>query len=175
MNTKNIIPEVLNDFNVYKSGNRLIGVSGEVTLAEFQAMTETISGPGILGEIETSVIGHFQSMKQEVPFRMLDEDIFSLANPREVIELTLRGSQQVTEQSTGNVKARGMRVVFRGRPAGFNPGTLQQGKQMNATTTLELVYILIEIDGERKLELDKLNSVYKINDVDLLSDIKRQC
>ena len=44
------IPEIINDFNVYKSGSKLIGVSDEVTLPDFEARTETISGGGIAGE-----------------------------------------------------------------------------------------------------------------------------
>lgn len=169
------LPEVINNFNVYRSGNVLIGLSGEVSLAEFSAMTETISGPGILGEIETVVVGMFSSMKQEIPFRMLDDDIFSMSNPLAVQELTLRASMQSTVRATGGIDFKGMRIVFRGRPVGFKPGTMKQGGQMGASVTLELVYVLIEIDGKRKLELDKLNSVYKINNVDVLAKMKQQC
>lgn len=37
-------------------------------------MTETLTGPGILGEIEEVIIGQFGSMELEIPFRILDED-----------------------------------------------------------------------------------------------------
>lgn len=46
---------------------------------------------------------------------------------------------------------------------------------MNASITLELTYLLAEIDGATMLELDKLNSVYKIAGKDLLKDIMKQC
>lgn len=46
---------------------------------------------------------------------------------------------------------------------------------MNASVTLELTYLLVEIDGETMLELDKLNSVYKVNGEDLMAEINRQC
>lgn len=173
--SKMMIPEAVNNFNVYKKGNALIGLSGEVSLAELTAMTETLSGPGILGEIETVIIGMFNSMEQEIPFRMLDDDIFSIADPLEVQELTLRMSEQSTVKSTGAIDFKGMRIVFRGRPKGFKPGTVKQGAQMGASLTLELVYIMIEIDSKKKLELDKLNSVYIINGKDLLAKIKKQC
>lgn len=169
------IPEVINDFNVYRSGNELIGISGEVTLAELNSVTETLSGPGILGEIETVVVGMFSHMEQEIPFRILDEDIFTLANPLEVQELTLRAAAQSTIRATGNLDSKGMRIVFRGRPTSFKPGVVKQGGQMGASVTLGLVYMLIEIDGVRKLELDKLNNVYKVNDVDVLAKIKQHC
>jgi len=174
-NTRLIIPEAINNFNIYSQGNTLIGLSAEVSLPDIQAVTETMNGPGILGDFETVMVGMYNSIKQEIPFRMLDEDIFSLANPLEITELTLRASEQSTIKSTGNIAFKGMRIVYRGRPIEFKPGTVKQGGQMNASVTLEVFYILIEIDGKRKFELDKLNNVFKINDVDLLADIKKQC
>ena len=52
---------------------------------------------------------------------------------------------------------------------------MKNGGQMGASITLSLVYILVEIDGKRKLELDKLNNVYKINDKDILELVKKHC
>ena len=48
----NGIPEVLNDYNAYLSGNRLVGTTGEVKLPDLEGLTETIKGCGILGEFE---------------------------------------------------------------------------------------------------------------------------
>ena len=43
------IPSKINSYNVYNDAERLIGVGDEVTLPDFEAMAETISGAGILG------------------------------------------------------------------------------------------------------------------------------
>ena len=43
------IPEVINNFNAYNQGNVLIGVTGQVQLPNFDAITEEIKGAGILG------------------------------------------------------------------------------------------------------------------------------
>ena len=169
------IPEVINRCNVYRNGNKMIGVSDEVQLAEFASITDTISGGGILGEIETVAVGQFSSMKQEIPFRILDDDIFALGNPLNVQELTLRASEQVTDQGTGGIKFQGLRVVFRGRPVSFKPGTMKQGQKMGASVTLELVYVLIEINGKVELELDKLNDKYIVNGVDILEEVRKYC
>lgn len=171
----NGIPEVIHSFNVYKTGNKLIGLTGEVTLPDFDAMTETISGAGILGEFEEVIIGQFGSMEQEIPFRILDEDIFSLMNPLESLDLTLRASEQYTVKDTGAVDFKGMRVVVRGKQKSFKPGKVQNGTQMDASVSIEIVYIMIEVDGIQKVELDKLNYVYKINGVDLLEKVRKQC
>ena len=56
-----IIPEVLNHFNIYNGANALVGVSGEVELPELEAITDTVEGTGVLGEIEDPVTGQFSS------------------------------------------------------------------------------------------------------------------
>ncbi len=166
------IPEVINNFNAYNTGNILVGVTGSVQLPNFEAITEEISGAGVLGSYDTAIPGFYSSMAQEVPFRILDTDIFALMNPGELVDLTFRASEQHTVKSTGALDYKGMRVVERGRLKSFSPGKLELGKQMGASVTLELLYILIEIDGKTKLEYDKLNSVFVVNGKDLLEKVR---
>lgn len=167
------IPEVIHDFNLYLSGNKLGGVTGEVALPDFEAVTETISGAGILGEFESVIAGRYGSMEQEVPFRVINEDMFKLINPTVPVELTLRGAIQQTIKATGAVDYVGMRVVFRGRSKKIAIGTVKQGGPMDSSIALELTYILIEMDGKSKVELDKINGVFKVNGVDLLDKVHK--
>lgn len=169
-----IIPEVINNFNAYKSGNRLIGVTNEVTLPDIVSMTETISGAGLLGEYETVLLGHYSSIELEIPFRILEDDIFSLANPMDVQEITLRGTQQISDRDA-SLKTQGMRIVVRGRVKSFKEGTLKMGGQMGSSVVLEVFYILIEVKQEKKFELDKLNEVLYVNGVDVMAQIKQYC
>lgn len=171
-----IFPEVVNKFNVYNDAGRIVGTTGEISLATLQAMTAAVSGAGILGEYNTAVIGMFQSISQDIPFRMVDKDFFGMLNTGEQSKLVLRASvQQRNRETGGTLSTQHMRLVFRGHPTAANMGTLKMGDLMNASVTLELTYILVEIGGVVMLELDKLNSVYKVNDVDLLAEIRRQC
>ena len=173
MNAMTNVPEVINNYNVYNNGNVLVGVSGAVTLPTFDAITEEVSGAGILGTYDTAVVGMYGSMSQEIPFRILDKDIFTLMNPSELVDLTFRASAQSTVKSTGAIDYKGMRVVERGRLKSFTPGKLELGKQMDASVTLELLYILVEIDGKTMLEYDKLNSVFVVNGKDLLEKVRK--
>lgn len=173
--SNSIIPEAINNFNVYRKGNALIGITDEVSLAEIKMMTETIKGAGLLGEYDTPLIGQYQSIKQEIPFRMLEEDIFSMANPMEIQELTLRASEQYMEKKTLDLGLKGLKIVMRGRAHEFKPGTVKNGGQMGASVTLELFYIKIVSGGEDKFELDKVNGVLKINGKDVMKNIKKYC
>lgn len=167
-----VIPEMINNFNAYWRGNKLFGVTGSVSLPTMDAMTETIQGAGVLGSYESGVIGHYGSMEQEVPFRILEEDIFSLMDPTKNVDLTFRASVQSTVKATGALDYHGLRIVERGRFKSFTPGKLENGKAMEGNLKLEVLYILIELRGKKLLEYDKLNEVYVVNDVDMLAKVK---
>lgn len=169
------IPGVINNFNLYNNGTALVGLTGEISLPDFEGITETLSGPGILGKIEEVIIGQFGSMELEIPFRILDEDAFKLMSPATSLNLTLRASEQFTVKSTGGIDYKGMRVVVRGRQKKLTGGTVKQGGAMDAAVTVEITYIMIELDGKQRIELDKINNVYKVNGVDLLAKIRKQC
>ncbi len=179
VNTNNsgiVFPEVINNFRVYDDAAKIMGTTGEINLAELQAMTATVSGAGILGEYTTSVVGMFQSMSQEIPFRMIDRDYFNMLNTGEQSKVVIRSSvQQRNRETGGTLSTQAMRFVFRGHPTAAKFGTVKIGDLMNASITLELTYLLAEIGGETMLELDKLNSVYKVAGKDLLADIMKQC
>lgn len=168
------IPEIINAFNVYnRNGRAFLGISGAVTLPSMDAITETISGAGILGEYETAVPGQFGSITLEVPFRILDNDAFSIMDMNSNVDLTFRASEQSTVKATGALQYSGMRIVTRGRFKSLSAGSLENGKQMGSSVTLEVLYYMVEIDGEVVLELDKLNSVFRVGGMDMLGQVNR--
>ena len=167
------LPEVIRDFNLYLTGNRLGGTTGEVAIPDFESTTATTSGNGILGEYEAIVVGHYGSMELEIPFRCICEDYFAGINPSSAVELMLRGSIQYTVKATQDADEMGMRVVVRGRCKKIAIGTVKQREGMDSSITLELTYIMIEMDGQKRLELDKLNGVFKVNNVDMLAKTRQ--
>ena len=68
------IPSKINNYNVYNVAERLIGVGDEVPLPDFEALADTISGAGILGELDDPTVGHFSNMEMEIPFRVIDQE-----------------------------------------------------------------------------------------------------
>lgn len=169
------IPSKINSFNVYKDNTKLIGISDEVTLPDFESLTETLSGPGILGEVDDPTVGHFQSMEMEIPFRTMDKDLFILSDDISSVTLTLRGGIQYTVNNTGATAFKQMRVVVRGKNKGITGGKMKQGTGTGSSIKLEVLYILIEIGGVTEIELDKLNFIYKVHDKDLLQKVRKMC
>lgn len=172
----NVIPEVLNHFNVYNdSAKKLIGISGELELPEMEAITDTLEGSGVLGEIEDPVTGQFSSMKMKIPFAVLYEDMFSIMNTTKPPQLTLRASMQCMDPSTGETGYYPVKIVVRGKASTSNMGKVVKGKKMEPEVELEILYIKIQINNKTVLELDKLNFKYILNGVDMLAKIRSQC
>lgn len=136
-----IIPEVLNHFNIYNGANALVGVSGEVELPELEAITDTVEGTGVLGEIEDPVTGQFSSATIKIPFAVLYSDMFSIVNTTEPPLLTLRGSMQCTDPKTGATGYYPIRVVVRGKAKTTTLGKVAKGKKMESEVELEILYI----------------------------------
>lgn len=170
----NTIPTKVNRYNVYNSGNRLLGVGEEMTLPDFEPSSDTVTGAGILGEIDDPTVGYFANQEIEIPFRLLDKEAMDMMDMTKAVQLEIRGAQQTTN-SEGDIEFRSMRVVVRGRSGKLATGKVKAGSTMDTTVTLTVLYILIELEGKSVLELDKMNEVYKVNGVDVLAAIKELC
>lgn len=86
------IPTKINNYNVYNAGDKLLGVGDELTLPDFEATSETVSGAGILGEIDDPTIGYFGNMQLEIPFRTLDKEATNMMDQTRAVQLTIRGA-----------------------------------------------------------------------------------
>lgn len=171
MISNNYIPEKINEYNVYLDGTKMIGVAASSTLPEVNMKTSTVEGVGVGGELDSPTIGQFESMEQEVQFNTLYSSAIDMLNPLTVVNLTFRAAQQVYDK-TGGYSFKSLRIVEMGRVKKFNPGKIEKGEGMEATVTLELTYVMVEVDGTQLLEIDKLNGVYKVNGVDMLADVR---
>ena len=165
-------PSVVNQFNAYNSGNRIIGQTGEVTLPEINSKTTTVSGAGILGDIEEPVIGQIGSLKITIPFVTIAKDYFALCDQLNAVDLTLRGAIQCMDTETAQAKIQQMRIVVRGKMASFTPGKVKGAEQMGSSVTLELLYFMVELDNEKMVEVDKLNNVFIVDGKDMLAPIR---
>ena len=164
------VPEKLINFRVYKDGADLIGLA-DVTMPSFDAVTDTVKGAGLAGEIDSPVIGHFKSMEVQLNWRTVTKDNSFLAKP-ESVNLDLRGAQQVYDSSTGKFKTSRLKVVVRGVPKKFEMGKLDMGASVGSSNTLEVNYIKVTLDDKDVIELDKFNYIYKVDGEDWLADVR---
>ncbi len=167
-------PSVINQFKVYDSEEsaEIVGTTGEITLPTVETKTSTINGAGILGDIEESVVGQFNSIKMDIPFRVISTDIFKLMKTNKPTGVVLRGAVQGFDTETSQATFKQMKVSVKGKVSSINPGKVKAGEQMDCSISLELTYIKIIYDDVVGLELDKLNNVYIVDGEDMLANIK---
>ena len=166
------IPTVLNNFNTYGAGHKYVGVSDEVTLPSFEYMTETINGAGIAGEIEEAIEGAFGSLENETTFGNISREYFDYIC--QTGQITYRVSMQVLNTATQTNDFDGIVVTIKGKVKSFELGSLKKGGKGEPKVVREITYCKIAIGGVTVLELDKYNTIWKINGVDRLQKVRSQ-
>lgn len=164
------IPEKLINFRAYDGADMFLGVAN-AELPQIQAMTASIKGSGIAGEIESVVTGHFQSMSLKMTLRAPTKAALDLMTPQPH-EVTLRGSIDVTEPATGQRSVSSCKTWVKGTPKSSSLGKLEPGSTMDSEIELEVTAIGVWIDGEERIYIDKLNYICRIGGVDYLSDAR---
>lgn len=166
------IPTVLNNFNTYGNAHKYVGVAAEVTLPNFEYLTETIDGAGIGGEIEEAIEGSFGSLETETTFQNIGQEYFDYITQTGLV--TYRGSMQMTDTATQTNDFQGIVVITKGKVKSFDLGTLKKGGKGEPKVVRELTYCKITIGGTNVLELDKYNMIWKLNGVDRLQKVRSQ-
>lgn len=165
-----IVPEKLISFRVYQDGNDLLGVA-DVELPSLEAMTETIKGAGIAGEVDSPVKGHFSSMETKLNWRVIEKGNTGLA-VQNGVHLSLYGAMQYYDTETAEYKARAAKCVVRGVPKQTELGKLDVGSTTDTANTIETTYLKVTVDGETIIEIDKYNYICNINGTDYLADVR---
>lgn len=167
------IPQLLTNCAVYFGPQSLIDLGmATVTLPAFEAMTETISGAGIAGEMAAPVKGHFTSQKVAINFRTPTLNQLSMLTPVFHI-FDIRGSIQYLDPATQLITTQAITLDCRGPVNQLQLGSMEPGKQFGSSLEMEIAYIAITLNGVRVIELDKLNQVFKVLEVDHLASVRR--
>ncbi len=171
-----LLPTQILDFTIYhdstEAKNKIIGAGKELTLPEIVNKTYTYEAPN--GDVDLPSM-RTENLEQEIPYYMLDADAMSILKLTGVGTLIIRGSYQKLNCESHELSQGGLKITEKGffKSAGF--GKLKAAESMDAKITLTLTYLKIEDQDNSTplLEIDKLNSTYKVNGVDLLADMNK--
>lgn len=166
----NLIPSVLTNARIYKDGNVLLGVA-TIELPSFYYMTESLSGLGIAGEVDTPIQGHFGSMTTKLTWNTTTADAVQLLI-MEAHHLDVRGSIQSYDSGTGKYEDTAIKVLMRASPKSVGLGSFEPAKKMESETELEVSYIKVSQGGTDLVELDKFNFIFKVKGVDYMANIR---
>jgi uncharacterized protein len=167
-----LIPEKLNDFRVFVSGSSDLKGVADLQLPSFDAMTETVSGAGIAGEYESVNLGHFQSMKFTLNWRMITSELTEFLKP-ESIQVDCRLANQMYDQVSGKHQFKASRVLVKGAVTKNDLGKASKGSPYEGSSEIEVTYLKVEYDGKIIVELDKINYIYKVNGFDYMAAIRK--
>jgi uncharacterized protein len=156
------IPARLNDYAIYASKNGRLTPMGTatVTLPAIEALTDTIKGAGMLGEADVPTVGHFGSMQIELEWNTVTGMSLELA-PGTQQDIVIRSRMQLAS-STGHA-FESMRIYATVQPKNIDLGSLEIGSATGTTNALECMAIKVNVDNVDKIEIDKINKVYKVN------------
>lgn len=166
----NTIHEKLTNFRVYLDGTDLLGTA-DVDLPDIEAMTDTVKGAGIAGEVESPVLGHYAPMNLTINWRTITGNTMVLAKPMSH-QLELRGSVQLYDAGAGTYSIQSQKVVVKAVPKKTGLGKLDVGVKQDSSSEFECNYIKIWLDGAEKLEIDKYNFICVIDGEDFLAETR---
>lgn len=165
-----LIPVRIANYNIYLGTKKLEGLAEETKMPNMETISETLSGAGIMGELDVGNPGHFGSLAVEFSFRTLDSQSFELLkNSDEAV--ILRGATQYMNRETGKLEHYGVVVTLKGPRKGLDLGSFAVGKGTGTKVTVDAWYIKVEVNGEVYTELDKINFKYILNGEDMLANI----
>lgn len=161
---------MLTGFEVYHEGTRLLGIA-DAELPEFNFKTNTLTGPGIMGDLDFPGLGHTESLEITLNWRTINDDLIIFAEQK-AHDVTLRGSQQNYDQAYKKIASEAVRIDFRGLPKSAPLGKFEHVEQTESKNTFEIVTLHLYIAGVQKIKYDKVNYICEINGVDYLKDYR---
>jgi len=165
------IPDKLTNFICYDAGREMLGIV-DVALPSLNYMTESMSGAGIAGEIDSPTKGHFQSLTTTINWRVVYDDNISYSAP-ETYHFAFMANVQSYDEGSGEYRDKGVKVVMRCIPKNVTLGTLGVATQSGTSVEYEIIYLLISVDGSDLVEIDKLNFICTINGKDYMAEVRR--
>lgn len=164
------IPELLINFRGYDANAGMMSVS-DIELSKMSAMTQTIKGGGVVGEMDMPVLGTYQDMEMKFTYRAVTAEALKLSKHKSH-QVDIRGSIQVQDNQTGDIATEPVKIVARGLPKEIELGKMEVGGTMDVTVTLSVYYIKVDVNKKTYIEVDKFNYKSITDGEDALASVR---
>lgn len=159
------------NFAVYEDSVEYVGMA-QAALPDLTALTQSISGAGIAGNVEAVLLGHFEAMTLTLNFRTVNAQVIKLSEPRRH-QIDLRVAQQVENTVAGAVGVQAVKHIFVAIPKKDVGGTIAPATPTDGYGEFAVRYWATYIDGKKVREIDPLNFICYVNGKDYLKDVKK--
>ena len=133
---------------------RLAGVTDEMTLPNFENVSETLNLAGMVGEIDSPSAGQYK--------RIMCDDSTSII---------LKSAQEILDTETYKKIYVVRTITIKGMTKGHDYGKLKKGGYGNPTIKKEVIYYKDQVGEDVIEEIDKFNGKAVINGEDVLGNV----
>ena len=158
------------NFAIYEDAKEFLGMA-KVTLPDLTALTQTISGAGIAGNMDAVIVGHYEAMTLGLDFRTTSQQAIKLAEPRRH-NIDLRVAQQEEDPVAGVIKSVSVKHVLVVVPKSTKGGTIAPASPTDGSGEYAVRYWATYIDGKKVQEIDPANFICFINGTDYLAPVR---
>ena len=172
------------NFKVYEDSVEYVGMA-QATLPDLTALTQSISGAGIAGNVESVILGHFDAMTLGLNFRTVTDQsdhvvafmahgaCFRHAQRHRRHTIDLRVAQQDEDVVAGKVVVRAVKHILVVIPKSDKGGSVAPAAPSNGSGEYAVRYWATYIDGKKVREVDQLNFICYVNGTDYLADVRK--
>lgn len=165
------IPDRIINYNGFLDGYALLGMA-DVELPNISYMTEALTGAGILGEVNTQLLGHIEAMEATINWRTVTKDAIKLAAPG-THRVDFRVAQQSYATASGQIQSNPYRVTMGLMTQEFGLGKLEPNATADSGQTFSVAYLIVYLDNKKLIHIDQLASKFEINGIDYLADYRK--
>lgn len=157
------LPRLLKLMNVFNNGHSYQGIAEEVELPKLAMKGEDFRTGGMIGEI-TANMG-LEKLELTHKYAGIVPDLFSGFASETVDSELIRFAGSYQRDDTGEVSA--VEVLMRGRHTEMDGGNAKVGDKTETSIKTALTYYKLTMDGKERIEIDLINSVFKVDGKDL--------
>lgn len=162
--------ETLNDYRTYYENK--FASTADVELPELAWKSETTTGAGYMGDVETITVAHLEAMEATINFHTATEIMHKLSAPK-THELVFRSSLQGRDTARSKITHTAYRVTILAEPKSVGLGKMETAQKMESGITMAVNYIEIAMNDKVITKIDKLNYICIIDGVDYSEEIRK--
>lgn len=161
-------------YSVYGEINNKLTYLDDTTslqLPSFEMLSDTVKGPGIMGEIDwPSYLGVGSA---QFTFNMRTDEVKAayLSAPGKK-RFEVRWVTDKFDTSGSNIGIDSHKVVIIGVSKKYDAGKVEVNAASDGSNDFEVLYYKKSVNGKEIIEIDKLNYIYRVNGVDYGKNIK---
>lgn len=157
------------NYSVYVATKK-VGDTTSIELPEIEFLTDSISGAGIIGEIDLPSLYQVGSMSLSISTRVSNnpDDLALLMSSRDI---EIRWVTDAIDTSNATSDVVGHKAFIKCVPKKLGEGKLEPGSAQDGSYEYEILSYKRVTNGKNILEIDKLNGVFSVNGVDQTKSI----